>query len=760
MSEIELRASPGRRPLSDLNASNDPLSPTANLKLLTKVASNFEKQHIGNIVQKSLTNGPLLKEYIEIGSTNGGPKSRKDKSLSLLCDRFLKLFPLGILPGDHMVICIDQAAKELGTERRRIYDIINVLESLEMASKVGKNRYMWYGTQQLPNTLAKLKGLALHLKLHEQIQSLRRLNSNAFRIITDCTGTTEVVVESRKGIRTHIVYPPNQSPVESSMSLRNSHVKPTDCVTNDSTSSQNVQSICGINTPTVKAVAAGDISLNLESFSENASCKEEKSLGVMCQKFMMLFLISHETDALNLDLAAKILMSDASSERKLDKSDEKFQCCELNKGDSKGCQPVCNSTTRKLKTKVRRLYDIANVLTSLGLICKIQNHENSIRKPAFRYTGPLVEPVIFMDEEIKLCQMSRHSLLRSTGPLYDAELKTAPYEEYFPENYVDNGVILMSPTPKRRRKTSTTSSTECSENQSFTSGKPLSRHNSSSNDSLTDILQVAEIELKRLKSLETPSPTERLPEKRTVGAARKKLFPISNIDSCTEQSQVKSDKNKSDQNVSSNSNTKKTCNGNGKAKNMIKVTRKLVKVIPTATQQFQPSPENGLCSSKPPDGQEPVFTVGVPLFAVTSNVNEVTKDIAQDLNVPEGKQWNFSNASSSKLNSNSLITSAELTKNHVVHNTCHIQPSSKKSSIYVSQNSVFHSSSLQYYVVPSNLSSIPVLGKIVDSRSSNEVNGVKKSLLSSGKIFTAVKVGGTIKLVPVCNNPSFISPCL
>ena len=39
----------------------------------------------------------------------------------------------------------------------------------------------------------------------------------------------------------------------------------------------------------------------------------------------------------------------------------------------------------KIKTKVRRLYDIANVLCSLGLIEKC--HLDSTRKPAFKWVG-------------------------------------------------------------------------------------------------------------------------------------------------------------------------------------------------------------------------------------------------------------------------------------------------------------------------------------------------------------------------------------
>ena len=45
-----------------------------------------------------------------------------------------------------------------------------------------------------------------------------------------------------------------------------------------------------------------------------------------------------------------------------------------------------------MKTRIRRLYDIANILQSLQLIQKIQVTESSgVKKPAFQYIGPDVD---------------------------------------------------------------------------------------------------------------------------------------------------------------------------------------------------------------------------------------------------------------------------------------------------------------------------------------------------------------------------------
>lgn len=98
ITRINQIVSPGRKILGDINHlarcedRGNPISPTANLKLLTKVASDFEKEGT-TVTGLKRENDPKKKElqpYFQQQSDENF-KSRKDKSLSSLCSKYVHL---------------------------------------------------------------------------------------------------------------------------------------------------------------------------------------------------------------------------------------------------------------------------------------------------------------------------------------------------------------------------------------------------------------------------------------------------------------------------------------------------------------------------------------------------------------------------------------------------------------------------------------------------------------------------------------------
>ncbi|CAL5441306.1 unnamed protein product [Camellia sinensis] len=228
----------------------------------------------------------------ESGSANF-PYCRKQKSLGLLCTNFLSLYNQDNVE----TIGLDDAATRLGVERRRIYDIVNVLESIGVLARKAKNRYSWKGFGGVPKTLQQLREEGLR-------ENFNTFNGNNYVKVSDDDEDEKI-----------------SNPITS----QNDKLNPSS-VTKSSTASK----------------------------TDN---RKEKSLGLLTQNFVKLFLCSN-VDLISLEEAAKILL-----------------------GDAHDPSMMRNNSA----AKVRRLYDIANVLSSMNFIEK--THHPETRKPAFRWLG-------------------------------------------------------------------------------------------------------------------------------------------------------------------------------------------------------------------------------------------------------------------------------------------------------------------------------------------------------------------------------------
>ena len=83
--------------------------------------------------------------------------SCKGKSLGLLCKNFIQTYNTR-----QVVISINDAAWALGVERRRIYDMINIFESLDIVARKCQDTYNWLGISNLaPSSLWEVAGRSL-----------------------------------------------------------------------------------------------------------------------------------------------------------------------------------------------------------------------------------------------------------------------------------------------------------------------------------------------------------------------------------------------------------------------------------------------------------------------------------------------------------------------------------------------------------------------------------------------------------------------
>ena len=299
----------------------------------SRYPKNFSQQHSRHTPVSGHHNGRSFTPAHSVGSSNADDEnkppsermsdegesttsySRKDRALGLLCERFLKRC---CYRSDRDFISIDEAARTLSVEKRRIYDIINILEAIHIVSRKCKDTYFWHGTAHLPITFAKLQRHALSIWKEDGIE----------HGLIPCDNDSE-----------------------------NNNQE------NSSNASDLKSEPCGIQMLLESANAATSSKGDKTQCSEGVIPPKEKSLARLCRCFIQLFLVGNDVISLN-DACDKILQiqEDEESNRKKEGS---------------------------IKTKVRRLYDVANVMVSLGIVVKVGNPKNGNPKnsrPIFKWT--------------------------------------------------------------------------------------------------------------------------------------------------------------------------------------------------------------------------------------------------------------------------------------------------------------------------------------------------------------------------------------
>jgi transcription factor E2F7/8 len=249
---------------------------------------------------------------------NNANASRKDKSLSVLTENFLRLFEA--LPETEL--SLDDVVSKLQVERRRIYDILNVLEAVFMVTKLRKNRYRWLGTQSLSRALLCLR------------EGLNPLDSTLVFDEVNC----------------RIVHAEDSS------------------------------------TPGKDERDYAFAPFFIDTSSSNPhNANREKSLSQMTQMFVCLFM-AFGMNRMSMEFAASKLVEEDKDEKSMlidlpSTAAPPTPLPGLTASTPNTTIPAADAEEKtRTKTRLRRLYDIGNILSALGIVKKVST---SAARPGF-----------------------------------------------------------------------------------------------------------------------------------------------------------------------------------------------------------------------------------------------------------------------------------------------------------------------------------------------------------------------------------------
>ncbi|XP_067164061.1 transcription factor E2F1 [Apteryx mantelli] len=119
------------------------------------------------------------------GAKSPGEKSRYETSLNLTTKRFLEL----LSQSPDGVVDLNWAAEVLKVQKRRIYDITNVLEGIQLITKKSKNNIQWLGSQ------ATVGPSNQHRVLEKELRDLQAAERQLDDLIQTCTVQLRLLTE-------------------------------------------------------------------------------------------------------------------------------------------------------------------------------------------------------------------------------------------------------------------------------------------------------------------------------------------------------------------------------------------------------------------------------------------------------------------------------------------------------------------------------------------------------------------------------------
>ncbi|XP_015151824.1 transcription factor E2F1 isoform X1 [Gallus gallus] len=119
------------------------------------------------------------------GAKSPGEKSRYETSLNLTTKRFLEL----LSQSPDGVVDLNWAAEVLKVQKRRIYDITNVLEGIQLITKKSKNNIQWLGSQVAAGASSRQR------LLEKELRDLQAAERQLDDLIQTCTVQLRLLTE-------------------------------------------------------------------------------------------------------------------------------------------------------------------------------------------------------------------------------------------------------------------------------------------------------------------------------------------------------------------------------------------------------------------------------------------------------------------------------------------------------------------------------------------------------------------------------------